>query len=129
MEQTLSISDLYLPLIITISVALILAFVLTHASALVGPSRPNKIKNSVYESGMDPVGGAHERFAVKFYMVSMLFILFDIEVVFMFPWAVQYKELALEFGILPLVEMATFVLVLFVGYIYVVKKGALDWEN
>ena len=129
MEQSLSVSDLYLPLIIMIGVAFLLAFVLTQASQLVGPSRPNKIKNSVYESGMDPVGGARDRFAVKFYMVCMLFILFDIEVVFMYPWAVQYKELTIEFGLLPLVEMFTFVAVLFVGYIYVIKKGALDWEN
>ena len=87
------------------------------------------MKSGVYESGMDPVGDAHDRFSVKFYLIAMLFILFDIEVVFMYPWAVQYKELALSHGWLPFVEMLTFVIVLFVGYIYVYKKGGLDWEN
>ena len=77
---------------------------------------------------MDPVGTAHERFSVKFYMVAMLFILFDIEIVFMYPWAVQYKELAQSMGMFPLVEMMVFVVILFVGYIYVLKKGGLDWE-
>jgi NADH-quinone oxidoreductase subunit A len=95
----------------------------------VGPWRPNKVKNSVYESGMDPVGSAHERFSVKFYLIAMLFILFDIEVVFMYPWAVQFKELALSFGMFPLVEMAIFVGILLVGYVYVWKKGGLDWNN
>ncbi len=124
----MSISDLYLPLIIMILVAIGLAVLLTKASELMGPSRPNKTKTAVYESGMDPVGTAHDRFSVKFYMTAMLFILFDIEVVFMYPWAVQFKELTQTLGMIPLVEMFTFVVILFVGYIYVYKKGGLEWD-
>jgi NADH-quinone oxidoreductase subunit A len=78
---------------------------------------------------MDPVGTAHERFSVKFYLIAMLFILFDIEIVFMYPWAVQFKELATSYGMFPLIEMGIFVAILFVGYIYVWKKGGLDWNN
>ncbi|RMG54308.1 MAG: NADH-quinone oxidoreductase subunit A [Bacteroidetes bacterium] len=117
----------YVPILILISIAIFLGLLLTNLSWLVGPSRPNKLKASAYESGMDPVGSAHERFSVKFYLVAMLFILFDIEVVFMYPWAVQYKQLIQEFGIFPFLEMLVFVLILFVGYIYVYKKGGLKW--
>jgi NADH-quinone oxidoreductase subunit A len=73
---------------------------------------------------MDPVGSARDRFSVKFYIVAMLFILFDIEVVFMYPWAVQYKQL----GVYAFAEMVTFIVILFVGYIYVFKKGGFEWD-
>ena len=125
----------YLPIIVLGLIALFVAWLLTNASRWLGPWRPNKVKTGVYESGMDPIGSAHDRFSVKFYLVAMLFILFDIEIVFMYPWAVQFKELTLPvdmggmgLGILPLVEMLTFVLILFVGFIYVLKKGGLDWD-
>jgi len=123
----------YIPVLILILIGAGLAFLLTNASRLLGPFRPNKIKNSIYESGMDVVGAAHERFSVKFYLVAMLFILFDIEIVFMYPWAVQFKEL-IAFdqandgsGLFPIVEMGLFVVILFAGYIYVYKKGGLTW--
>ena len=119
----------YIPIFILIAIALILGLLLTQLSRLLGPFRPNALKSSVYESGMDPVGTAHERFSVKFYLVAMLFILFDIEVVFMYPWAVQYKELIQYTGSLfPFIEMLVFVLILFVGYIYVYKKEGLKWS-
>lgn len=118
----------YIPILILILIALGLSALLTNLSWLLGPSRPNTIKEGVYESGMDPVGTAHERFSVKFYLVAMLFILFDIEVVFMYPWAVQFKQLFLTYGIFPFLEMLVFVLILFVGYIYVYKKGGLQWN-
>lgn len=118
----------YLPIIILIVVGIGLSFLLTNLSRLLGPLRPDSIKESPYESGMDPVGEAHDRFSVKFYLVAMLFILFDIEVVFMYPWAVQFKELAGVFGLFPFIEMLIFVLILFVGYIYVWRKGGLDWD-
>lgn len=118
----------YLPILILLVIAIVLGFLLTSLSRLMGPFRPNKIKESVYESGMDPVGSAHERFSVKFYLVAMLFILFDIEVVFMYPWAVQYKELATSFGLFPLIEMGVFMIILFVGYIFVWKKRGFDWD-
>lgn len=117
----------YVPIFILISIALFLGLLLTNLSWLLGPARPNKVKGSVYESGMDPVGSANERFSVKFYLVAMLFILFDIEVVFMYPWAVQYRQLLQKFGVFPFVEMLVFILILFVGYIYVYKKGGLKW--
>ena len=117
----------YLPLIILILVAAGVGWLLANLSRWMGPLRPNRKKEGAYESGMDPVGSARERFSVKFYLVAMLFILFDIEVVFMYPWAVQYKQLLLEYGAFPLIEMMVFVSILFVGYIYVYKKGGLNW--
>lgn len=118
----------YLPILILIGIAIVLGLLLTNLSKLLGPFRPNALKNTVYESGMDPVGTAHERFSVKFYLVAMLFILFDIEVVFMYPWAVQFKELIVATdSLFPLIEMMVFVVILFVGYIYVYKKGGLKW--
>lgn len=119
----------YIPIFVLVGIALVLGFLLTNLSRLLGPFRPNKIKGSPYESGMDPVGTAHERFSVKFYLIAMMFILFDIEVVFMYPWAVQYKELILQSkSLFPFIEMLVFVLILFVGYIYVYKKGGLKWS-
>jgi NADH-quinone oxidoreductase subunit A len=119
----------YLPLFILAIVAVVLGLLLVNLSRLMGPFRPNKVKESVYESGMDPVGTAHDRFSVKFYMVAMLFILFDIEVVFMYPWAVNYSQLMDTVGgLFPLIEMFLFVIILFVGYIYVWKKGGLEWD-
>ena len=119
----------YIPIFILIGIAIVLGLLLTNLSRLLGPWRPDSIKNSVYESGMDPVGSAHERFSVKFYLVAMLFILFDIEVVFMYPWAVQFKELIVATdSLFPLIEMVVFVVILFVGYIYVYKKGGLEWS-
>lgn len=128
--------EAYLPLLILLTIATVLGLVLANLSKLLGPSRPNKLKTSAYESGMDPVGTAHDRFSVKFYLVAMLFILFDIEIVFMYPWATQFNELVHHYalpenggmGIIPLLEMGTFVVILFVGYIYVWKKGGLDWD-
>lgn len=118
----------FLPIFIQFGVALALGALLVSLSRLMGPFRPNKLKEGVYESGMDPVGTAHERFSVKFYMIAMLFILFDIEIVFMYPWAVNYFQLGSAFGIFPLVEMLIFVIILFVGYIFIWKKGGLEWD-
>lgn len=127
MEETSIFTD-YVPILILTVVALGLSLLLTQASRWFGPLRPNKVKTGVYESGMDPVGNARDRFSVKFYLVAMLFILFDIEIVFMYPWAVQFKELVGLYGSFPFVEMFTFVAILFVGYIYVFKKGGLTWD-
>ena len=118
----------YLPIFVLIALAIGLGFLLANLSRFLGPFHPSAKKGLIYESGMDPVGSAHDRFSVKFYLVAMLFILFDIEVVFMYPWAVNYKELILETNSLfPLYEMLTFIGILFVGYIYVFKKGGLKW--
>jgi NADH-quinone oxidoreductase subunit A len=90
-----------------------------------GPKKPDPQKLSPYECGMHPIGSARERFSVKFYLVAMLFLLFDIEAVFLFPWAVVYRDLKL-FGFF---EMLLFIAVILAGYIYAWKKGALEWER
>jgi NADH-quinone oxidoreductase subunit A len=94
-------------------------------SWLMGVKKPNQRKLSPYECGITPIGTARERFSVKFYLVAMLFLLFDIEAVFLFPWAVVYRDLRL-FGF---VEMLIFIATVLAGYIYVWKKGALEWER
>lgn len=93
-------------------------------SSLLGPRRPNAVKAQAYECGIAPVGDARIRFDIKFYIFAMLFILFDIEAIFLYPWAVMFKQLKL-FGIL---EMITFLGFLVMGYVYLWRRGALEWE-
>lgn len=113
----------YLPIFILIGVAVILAVVLMFLSQIFGPKRPNVTKLSPYESGMDPIGEAKERYSVTFYMVAMEFIVFDLEVVFLYPWAVQYLKLSdAAFW-----AMMFFIAVLFAGLFYTLRKGTLDW--
>ena len=114
----------YLPIILLMLVALAFGLGSVVVSSLVGQKKLTPIKLSPYECGCEPVGTARERFSIKFYLIAMLFILFDIEAVFMYPWAILYKKL----GLFGLVEMGLFIVILFVGYIYVWKKGALEWE-
>ena len=114
----------YLPALTLLLLAIGFAVATVAASRLVGPHKPTREKNMPYECGIEPVGSAHERFSVKFYLVAMLFIIFDIEAVFLYPWAVVFKELRL-FG---LIEMLVFILLLLVGYAYIWKKGALEWD-
>lgn len=118
------------------SIFLILfAFVVANAAMLLalshfaGPRRPTAIKGSPYESGMPPLGNARERFSIKFYLVAMLFIVFDIETVFLLPWAAIYKNgtANISTGFL-LVEMIVFLVILAIGYVYVWKRGALQWD-
>lgn len=98
-------------------------------SAILGPKKPNPSKLSVYECGLEPVGDARERFSVKFFLIAMLFILFDIEVVFLIPWAVTYKGFIAEgMGLFMLIEMGIFMVILAIGLLYVWRKGALDWR-
>ena len=99
-------------------------------SQLVGQRKSTRTKLMPYECGKDPVGSARERFSVKFYLIAMIFILFDIEVIFLIPWAVVFKSFAKGgYSWLVYVEMMLFVGLLLVGYIYVVKKGAFDWGD
>jgi NADH-quinone oxidoreductase subunit A len=121
----------YLPLLLQIAAAVGIASVIVLASWLIGRHRPTSVKLSTYECGMTPQGDARGRFSVRFYMVAMLFILFDVEAVFMFPWAVVYRNLPLLtgsrfFGFWEIVVYIGFVLV---GYFYIVRKGILDWSN
>jgi NADH-quinone oxidoreductase subunit A len=96
-------------------------------SYLFGPSRPGAIKLSPYESGKEPVGDARLRFPIRFYIIAMLFVLFDIELVFFYPWAVVYRKL-LSAGAFILTEMVVFIALLVIGYIYALKRGALKWD-
>ena len=116
--------EAYLPIVLMLGLGAIAGIVFTNINRWIGPKRPSEEKLSTYESGMEPVKTARERFSVKFYLVAMLFIIFDIEIVFMYPWAVMFQEL----GIAGFVEMMVFIGILLVGYLYILKKGALEWR-
>ena len=122
------ISD-YLPLLLHIVVAIGFAVSALVVSVILGKAgRRSQIKDTPYECGMLPQGEAQPRFSVKFYLVAMLFILFDLEIVFMYPWAVVYRKLIAE-STLVLWSMLGFISILMVGYIYALKKGVLDWKR
>ena len=113
------------PILIFLILVTGFALVSVIGSFIVGMRKPTPEKSAPYECGMQPVGTARDRFSVKFYLVAMLFLLFDIEAVFLFPWAVVYRDLKL-FGFF---EMLLFIATVLAGYIYVWKKGALEWER
>lgn len=118
----------YLPLLIHFVLAGALAGALVTLSWLIGYRKPTRAKMSPYECGMTPIGDARERFSVKFYMVAMLFILFDVEAVFLYPWAIILKDLKrMGQGLFGLSEMFVYIGIVLVGYWYIWKKGALDW--
>jgi NADH-quinone oxidoreductase subunit A len=114
----------YVPILILLVVSIGNAVGMVALSQIVSPYRPTPAKLAPYESGITPVGDTRERFSIKFYLVAILFIIFDIETVFMIPWAVLFRDL----GIFGFVEMVVFMTVLLVGLIYVWKKGALQWD-
>jgi NADH-quinone oxidoreductase subunit A len=114
----------YLPILILMALAILFALGALLLSSLLGPRDPNPVKLAPYECGITPVGSARGRFPVKFYLVAMLFIVFDIEIVFLYPWAVVYREL----GLFGLAEMGIFVGVLLAGLVYVWRKGGLEWD-
>jgi len=116
--------ELYFPILVQVVIAMGLAAALVGISTVLGKRTKSPLKHTAYESGMAPIGSAAERFSVKFYLVGMIFILFDIEAVFLYPWVVVYRDLKL-FGFM---EMFVFVVVILVGFFYVWKKGALDWS-
>ena len=114
----------YFPILIVAIVAMTIAAAFLLLSKILGPFRPNKNKLDPYESGMDPVGEAKDRYSISFYLVAMEFIVFDLEVIFIYPWAVRY----LEFGVGTFMAMMLFIVILFVGLLYTLKKGTLDWD-
>ncbi len=120
-----SYPDTYFPVLVQIAIAVVVAGALVAISFLLGKRVRNRVKDTPYESGIAPTGTARERFSVKFYLVAMVFILFDIEAVFLYPWAVVYRELKM-FGF---VEMLVFVVLVLSGFFYIWKKGALDWSQ
>ena len=114
----------YLPVLLFLISAIGFGVGTIAMSTIIVPRRSNPVKDSPYECGVEPVGDARARFSVKFYLVAVLFILFDIEAVFLYPWAVAFKQL----GIYGLIEMLLFILILLVGYLYLLKRRALEWE-
>ena len=117
----------YLPILALMILATLVPLAILAITHVLGPRKPSERKLSVYESGMPPVGDAHPKFSIKFYIIGMLFILFDIEIVFMYPWAVIYKQW-ISTSLFILIEGLVFIGILLVGYIYAWKKGALEWE-
>jgi NADH-quinone oxidoreductase subunit A len=119
----------FIPLFIMMALATGLALTLLAAANFIGPSRANKVKLSPYESGMDPVGTARDRYSVKFYLVAMIFIVFDVEVVFMYPWAVSFQTfLESGAGLGVLVVISFFAVILAIGLLYDVMKGGLEFD-
>src|SRR2546427_9461364 len=120
----------YIPFLMLLGLAIVAATTLIVGSHFLGPRRPTDIKERPYESGMPPLGSAHERFSVKFYLVAVLFIIFDIETVFLIPWGAIFfggdQAGRPSMGFL-LVEMLVFLAILAVGYLYLLKRGALEW--
>ncbi|MBC7916100.1 MAG: NADH-quinone oxidoreductase subunit A [Pyrinomonadaceae bacterium] len=114
----------YLPIVFQMLVAL--GFVVTTmvATHLLGPKRSTKDKLTPFESGIEVIGNARQPFSIKYFLVAILFVLFDIEVIFMYPWAVNFREMGME----GLIEMFIFMGTLLLGFIYIIKKKALDWE-
>jgi NADH-quinone oxidoreductase subunit A len=117
-------ADTWFPVLIQILIAIAVAGAMIGLSALLGRRVRDPIKSMPYESGMKPVGTARERFSVKFYLVAMVFILFDIEAIFLYPWAVIYRELKL----FAFFEMLLFIVLVLCGFFYIWKKGVLDWS-
>jgi len=114
----------YIPILSLFIIALGFALTNLGISAILGPRKFSEEKLTPYECGVEPVGSAHERFSVKFYLIAMLFVVFDIEVIFLYPWAVAFKSLKL-FGF---IEMLIFIGILLVCYFYIWKRGGLEWE-
>lgn len=122
----------YVPVVVLTGVALAFAFGTLAASVILGKSaQATKTKDSAYECGMNPVGEGNARLSVKFYLVAMLFILFDIEVIFMFPWAVVYRSMLADPATTNMIffSMLSFMGILVVGYVYALKKRAFDWKS
>jgi len=115
----------YLPILLIFALAGVMGVLLSYISAIIGPRKPSAQKSMPFECGSPNIGSARDRFGVKFYVVALLFIVFDVEAVFLYPWAVLFKELAWP----GFFSMAIFVATLLLGLAYVWKKGALDWEG
>ncbi len=125
MPATLASSPIdFFPIALMFFVALAVVIALLIVTHWLGPKRKTKIKDDTFECGIEVQGNARVPFSVKYFLVAILFVLFDVEVIFMYPWAVNFKSL----GLLGFIEMLTFVAFLLVGFYYIIKKGALKWE-
>ncbi len=114
----------YIAIAVMIALATLIAIIAIGLGELFGPKKKSSVKSEPYESGIAPIGPGTRRMPVRFYLIAVLFILFDIEVIFFLPWAVVFRQL----GLFGLGEMAIFIVILLIGYIYAWKKGALEWE-
>lgn len=114
----------YVAIALMIVLATLIALIAIGLGGLFGPKKESKVKSMPYESGMNPYGEGTRRIPIRFYLIAVLFILFDIEVVFFLPWAITFRQL----GWFGLIEMVVFIVILLVGYVYAWKKGALEWE-
>ncbi|MFC1731706.1 NADH-quinone oxidoreductase subunit A [candidate division KSB1 bacterium] len=117
----------YIPIVFLALFGVIFAGLVIFITQLIGPRKQDPVKEMTYESGIDPVGDARFRFNIKFYLIAMLFIIFDIEAVFLYPWAVVFRDL-LSMGNFIMYEMAAFIGLLLIAYFYLLKRGAFDWE-
>lgn len=117
--------ETYLPVVLLAAISLTIALIFMTLSRVMGPYRPNKVKLTPYESGMDPIGEAKERYSISYYLVAMEFIVFDLEVMFLYPWVVTYLDL----GFATFVAVIVFITVLFLGLLYTLKKGTLDFSS
>src|SRR5271169_3659833 len=120
-----SYPEMYFPVLLQVVIAMAIAALMLGLSSILGKKVRNRIKDMPYESGIVPTGDARHRFSVKFYLVGMLFILFDIEAIFLYPWVVVFRDLKM-FGFF---EMLVFVVLILSGFFYIWKKGALDWAE
>jgi len=121
--------DPYAPVLLSLTIAVLFSLAFVGLSKFFGPHRPTATKTALYECGMPSVSSVHQRFSVKFYLVAVLFILFDLEAVFLYPWAVQFKEfVASGSAIFVFGEMTLFLGVLFLGWLYCLKRGAFEWD-
>jgi NADH-quinone oxidoreductase subunit A len=118
-------TEVYFPVLLQVLIAMAVATGMLGASYVLGKRVRNRIKDMPYECGITPVGDARQRFSVKFYLVAMLFIVFDIESIFLYPWAVIYRELKM----FAFIEMLVFIFLILAGFFYIWKKGALDWSG
>ena len=120
----MSLAIKYVPVLILLLLAFAIPVIMLVLAGVTGPRKPTEGKMTVFECGVDPVGNPRHRFSIKYFLVALLFIIFDVEAVFIFPWAVLFREL----GLFGFIEMGVFVFILLLGLLYVWKKGALQWE-
>lgn len=118
----------YIPIFLILAFAIGMAFVMIKFSTLFGPRKPNKEKLSTYESGMEPVGTARERFSVKYYMVAVSFIVFDIEIVFLYPWVISFLNFTKTEMVYSFIIALIFILILVLGLLYEFKKKVMEWD-
>lgn len=124
-----TLAEHWIPVLLQVALAAIIAAALVTLSLAIGHRVKNRVKDMAYECGIKPTGDARERFSVKFYLVAMLFILFDIEAIFLYPWAVVYKQLSHEQRFFGFFEMFLFIVLVIAGFFFIWKKGVLEWAH